>query len=203
MKKSLQLNFFPGFYETVFESCDTDYYAIRQELEYFQEENPNLTVDDLDFNFKDYRRDIINAFIDEWKASAPKDVVSNVEFDALDSPKYYNFRNDYLYGFVTFKDGWQDAMRKFMSENQEWLRDRIRREWSSRDGFISFMCNDLDYWGDYLFNEQDGRYLSSMIGYMMEIENPDICEHLEMATMEKIYDGLYVFVKNQETVESE
>lgn len=197
MKTSLQLAFFPGFYETDYESSDTPFYAIRQELEDIRtgeiEGDSDLTEDDFDFNYRAYEKDIMDNFIAAWKDHAPEEIVENVEFDELVSPKYYNYSNDELYAFVTFKDGWQDAMRKFMDENTDWLRDRIRREWSSRDGFFSFMSNDLNEWGNYLFVEEDSRYLGSMLGYMMEIAEPHVYDHLLMDTLEDIYEGNYVY----------
>ena len=200
MKQSLDLAFFPGFYETPLENCDTDYYAIKNELEYYQEMNPDLTEDDLDFDYEGYRKAIMEAFIDAWRDEAPKDVVENVEFDHLASPRYYNFENDDLYGLITFKEGWEDAMRNFMANNREWLRDRIHRQWSSRDGFVSFMSNDLNDWPRYLFNENDSRYLGTMIGYMMEVANPDVYDTLIMRTLDDVSDICYVRLKEKITV---
>lgn len=196
MKTSLQLAFSPGFYETDYESSDTAYYAIHQELDDIRtgevDGNPDWTEDDLDFDYQAYEKDIIDNFIAAWKKYAPADVVESVEFDELDSPREYNFRNDRLFAFVTFKEGWQDAMRKFMEDNAEWLREKIGKQWSSRDGFISFMSNAVGDWYHFLFVEKDERYLGTMIGYMMEIEDPEVYDDLLSETMRDIYEGCYV-----------
>ena len=197
-KFSLSLPFFPGFYETSLMNCDTDYFAIHEELDYYYhtEDGGNrmeLTADDLDFDYAEYQKDVIDAFIAAWKSHAPE-IVEDVEFDAIDSPRYYNFENDRLFCFVTLKKGWQDEMRHFIALNYDWLQERIHKEWSSRDGFISFMDNDIDGWGEKLFDECDTRYIGTMIGYMMIIENEDIYDDIISDTLENIYPCQYVFV---------
>jgi hypothetical protein len=197
-KFSIQMPFFPGFYETDLENSDTAYWAIKEELEYYTRdlitEHPEykgLTEDDLEFDYKGYESAIIDAFIEVFSDYAP-DFVESVELDTLDSPKYYNFRNDHLYCWVTLKDGWQDKMRHFIASNYDWLQKRVHDDWTSYDGFISFMDNDLDDWNEHLFKEPDSRYIGSMIGYMMSHENENIYDDLIMATLEDIYAGSYV-----------
>ena len=204
-KISIELPFFPGFYETIYFNSDTDYYAIEEELEYYQEseENPNLTADDLDFDYEEYTNDVTNAFVLAWKANAPKSVVENVEFEELDSPRYYNYRNDKIYATVTLTENWEEEMRKFMEENKEWLKERIKKDWTSYDGFMSFMENDYDKWVGELFEEQDERYIGTMIGYMMYKEDKDIINTLYYDTMDDIYAGSYVYLINEKDEEQE
>lgn len=203
MRISIQLPFFPGFYETDYETSDTSYWAIRNELEYYQrdlrDEHPEyqlLTEDDLDFDYRAYEKEVMDSFIAVFPHYAPE-FVTAVEFDELDSPKYYNFRNDQLYAFVELADDWKDRMRDFIRDNEDYLRDRIKKDWTSYDGFISFMENDLDEWDTYLFEDEDPRYIGSMIGYMMYRENKDVYRDLLMDTMEDIYDGMYVFITEE------
>ena len=200
---SIQMPFFPGFYETWFENCDTSYWAIKEELDYLTKdavyEHPewkSLTEDDLEFDYQRRRDDIISAFIDVWKFHAPE-IVDSVELDCLDSPRYYNFRNDYLYCWVTLNDGWQDKMRDFIALNYDWLKKRVEEDWSSRDGFVSFMCNDLAEWDEYLFTDPDPRYIGTMLGYMMLVENKNMAEDIAMSTLEDIYDGSYVSISKE------
>ena len=197
---SIKLPFFPGLYETPYRNSDTAYYAIKEELDYYQrdlrDEHPEyakLTEDDLDFNYKEYDDDITHAFVEVWASYAP-DFVKDVEYDCLTSPRYYNFRNDELYAYITLEDGWEDKVRSFMKENYEWLKDIIADDWTSYDGFCSFMENDIKEWDRMLFEEHDERYISTMIGYMMFRSNKDIYDDLVMDTLEDIYEGSYVFI---------
>ena len=195
---TLALPFFPGFYETHLESSNTAYYAIQEELHdyYHTEDGGNrmeLTEDDLDFDYREYEKAVMDAFIVAWNGHAPA-FVEKVEFDHLWSPRYYNFENDQLFCRVTLKDGWQDEMRKFIDKNYVALKERIYKEWSSRDGFISFMDNDIDGWDEKLFTDQDGRYVGTMLRYMMRSENENIYDEIIDETLEDIYTCMYVYV---------
>lgn len=200
MRISIQLPFFPGFYETAYKNSDTAYYAIREELEYYhrdlKDEHPEyqlLTEDDLDFDDEEYERDVMNAFIEVWAKHAP-DFVKSVEFDELDSPRYYNFRNDHLYAYVELADEWKDEMRQFIASNYDWLQERIHDDWTSYDGFISFMENDIDEWDKNLFEAEDPRYIGTMIAYMMQLANETVYDDILMSVFEDIYEGMYVFI---------
>lgn len=194
---NIELPFFPGFYESDLENGDTAYWAIKEELQYYQEECdtpcPELTEDDLDFNYSDYEKDIREQWADGWKDNAPEIVLSvrNIE---MTSPKYYNFSTDRLWADVELRDDWREKMRTFMKENAEWLKGRIKEDWTSYDGFCSFMSNDYEDWFDYIFEEQEERYISTMIGYMMYRENKNIRNDLVMYALEDIYAPSYAFL---------
>ena len=225
MKYNIQLPFFPGFYESDLKNCDTAYWALKEELEYYQKEyaynNPEeqaiyaqLTEDDIDFDDDRYEEDVRNAWVESFRGYLPEFVLSleNVE---MTSPRYYNFETDRLWGDVELRDDWVDVVRKFMEENSDWLRERIKDEWTSYDGFMSFMSNnfddlshdeDDDYWkGEkswywHLFSGQSDRfecYLSTIIGYMMYRENKEIRNDLVMDALEDVYAGFYVYITDE------
>jgi hypothetical protein len=225
MKYNIQLPFFPGFYESDLKNCDTAYWALKEELEYYQKEyaynNPEeqaiyaqLTEDDIDFDDDRYEEDVRNAWVESFRGYLPEFVLSleNVE---MTSPRYYNFETDRLWGDVELRDDWMDVVREFMVENSDWLRERIKDEWTSYDGFMSFMSNnfddlshdeDEDYWKCdkswywHLFSGQSDRfecYLSTIIGYMMYREDKDIRDHLVMDALEDVYAGFYVYITDE------
>lgn len=217
MKVNIELPFFPGFYESDLENSDTPYWAIKEELEYYQRDCDTpckeLSESDLDFDYKGYEEDVRNAWVDGFRERMPEMVLSleNVE---MTSPKYYNFSTDKLWADVELKDGWEDDVRKFMTENADWLRERIKDDWTSYDGFMSFMSNnfdnlahdeDEDYWGDkswywHLFSGKSDRfecYISVIIGYMMHRENKEIRNDLVMFALEDVYAGSYVFLTDE------
>ena len=224
MKVYIELPFFPGFYESDLENSDTSYWAIKEELEYYQNEyaynNPDeqaiysqLTEDDLDFNYEDYEKDVRDAWVESFRSRVP-DFVLSVEDAKMVSPKYYNYDTDRVYADVELRDDWMDAVREFMVENADWLRKRIEDDWTSYDGFMSFMSNnfddlshdeDEDYWGAkswyfHLFSGQSDRweaYISTMIGYMMYRENDRLRDDLVMDALEDIYAGSYVFITDE------
>lgn len=217
MKVNIELPFFPGFYESDLENSDTPYWAIKEELQYYQEECDTpckeLTESDLDFDYKGYEEAVRDGWVDGFRGNMPEMVLS-LENVGMTSPKYYNFSTDKLWADVELKDGWEDDVRKFMTENADWLRERIKDDWTSYDGFMSFMSNnfdnlahdeDEDYWGDkswywHLFSGKSDRfecYISVIIGYMMYMENKDIRNDLVMFALEDIYAGSYVFLTDE------
>ena len=222
MKYNIQLPFFPGFYESDLKNSDTAYWAIKEELRYYQEEyaydDPaeqaiyaQVTEDDLDFDDDRYEEDIRNAWVDAFRDKRP-DFVISIENVEMTSPRYYNFETDRLWADVELADDWMDTVREFMTNNADWLRERIKEDWTSYDGFMSFMSNNFDdlryddgddnwsgdkswYW--HLFSGQSDRfecYLSTIIEYMMYAEDKNIRDSLVMAALEDTYDGAYVFI---------
>ena len=218
MKVNIQLPFFPGFYESDLENGDTAYWAIKEELEYYQNDCDTpckeLTENDLDFNYKGYEEDVRNAWVDGFKEHMPE-IIASLEGVEMTSPRYYNFETDRLWADVELKDGWEDDVRAFMSENADWLRKRIKDDWTSYDGFMSFMSNnfyntsrddDEDSWSVdkswywHLFSGKSDRfecYLSTIIGYMMYLENNDIRNDLVMYALDDIYAGSYVSLTDE------
>ena len=224
MKFNIELPFFPGFYESDLENSDTSYWAIKEELEYYQNDyaynNPNeqaiyeqLTEDDLEFDYQGYEEEVRNGWVEAWKNNAPE-IVLSVEGVEMTSPRYYNFETDRLWADVELRDDWMDAVREFMVENADWLRERIKDDWTSYDGFNSYMSNnfddlshdeDEDYWGDkswywHLFSGQSRKlacYISTMIGYMMYRENKKIRNDLVMDALEDVYADSYVRITKE------
>ena len=192
---NIELPFFPGFYETDLENSDTSYWAIKEELEYLQNDCDTpckaLTEDDLEFRYEDYEKDVRENWAAYWKENAPE-IVLSMDNVTMWSPRYYNFDHDRLYADIELADNWQDEMRHFIVLNYDWLKDRIENDWTSFDGFMSFMSNDIDEWGDYLFKKQDCRYISTMLGYMMHRENKGIISDLVMYALDDICANFYV-----------
>ena len=212
MKINIELPFFPGFYESDLENGDTAYWAIKDELQYYQEECDTpckeLTENDLDFNYTDYENDVREQWVDGFREHKPEFVLS-IENVEMTSPKYYNFSTDRLWADVELRDDWMDVVREFMTENADWLRERIRADWTSYDGFMSFMSSNFDdlshdedenYWGDrswywHLFSGKSDRfecYIATIIGYMMYRENEEIRYELIMYALDDIYASSYV-----------
>jgi len=193
----VKMDMFPGFYETAYENCDTSYYATQNELDYWGDLGvEGLTENDFDFNFADYEKEIVNGFIEvsnsDWYRP---EIVKEFKYDHIWSPKYYNFHNDEIYAVAVLDTKWRSMMRKWMKDNKEWLTKRIREDWTSYDGFISFMSNDYDEWFEYIFKELDERYIGCMITYMM-VRNERVSElrmSICMAVMEDICAESYVF----------
>lgn len=213
MKINIELPFFPGFYESDLENSDTAYWAIKEELEWYQDEYHCEDID-LEFNYEDYEEDVREHWAEGFREYKPEFVLS-VENVEMASPKYYNFATDRLFADVELRDDWMDVVREFMTENADWLRERIYDDWTSYDGFHSFMSNnfdnlahdeDEDYWGRskswywHLFSGKSDRfecYIATIIGYMMYRANKNVRNDLVMIALDDIYPGSYVFLTDE------
>lgn len=221
---NIELPFFPGYYESILYSSDDSYWGIKEEVEYYHNDyaydDPeeraiyaNITEDDLDFDFEGYVKEMNDYWVDAFRSNMPEIVVS-VENVEMTSPKYYNFETDRLWADVKLCDDWQDKVRAFMDENKDWLRDRIKKDWTSYDGFASFMSNNFDdtsrdddenYWGDkswyfHLFSGKSDRwecYISTIIGYMMYRENKNIRDDLAVFAREDVYINSHIYITDE------
>ena len=80
-----------------------------------------------------------------------------------------------------------------MDANKDYLTKRIREDWTSRDGFNSFMDNNYDDWyKEFQKDDVDVRYIGVMIGYMMLLANENIYNDLIIDTLENFYVGEYI-----------
>lgn len=200
MKKNfeIRLPFFCGFYESPLYNSDTLYWETTEdEMEYWRErfDDETLTADDLDIDFPRFKEECAKEYMDVFfnNADCP-DFIKSMEFSEIVSPPYYNFETDKLYVNVEFEEDWRDKVKSFMDENKKWLTERIKEEWSSRDGFCSFMDNTYDGWYEELQKDDaDERYIGVMIGYIMELANKDIYDDLITDTLEDFYISEYIF----------
>jgi hypothetical protein len=208
MKFNIELPFFPGFYESDLENSDTSYWAIKEELEYYQNDyaydNPDeqaiytqLTKDDLEFDYAEYEKDVRDAWVKSFRSRVPEFVLS-VEDVEMTSPKYYNFETDRVWADVELRDDWMDAVREFMVENADWLRDRIKEDWTSYDGFWSFVPNNVDKF-EYEYYNKGERHKDMLIDIMLEwyfLEYIDFYDVLN-DTLEEDYMRIYSHVALQ------
>jgi hypothetical protein len=71
------------------------------------------------------------------------DFVSNIEFECIKSPKYYNFENDSINCEIIFDE---DKITEYLNQNFSLFKDYIKLMYTSRDGFISYHSNDAKDW---------------------------------------------------------
>lgn len=200
MKKNfeIQLPFFCGFYESPLYNCDTLYWETTEnEMEYWRDrfDDETLTADDLDIDFPRFTEECAKAYMDVFfnNEDCPG-FIKSMEFSKIVSPSYYNFETDRLFVNVEFEEDWRDKVKTFMDENKEWLTERIKKDWSSRDGFFSFMDNTYEGWYEELQSDDaDERYIGVMIGYIMYCANEDIYDDLITDTLENFYISEYIF----------
>lgn len=128
---SAALPWFPGFYETWLANLMDR--TIEQEMEETGEE-----YDDI---LERYSWKLaIDAISRAWVSAFAHFSDIPMEFDELQSPREYNFTTDRLFVRIP-----TDAIEKIaVTIDDRTLRETIRENHSSYDGFASFYSNDLD-----------------------------------------------------------
>jgi len=180
---------FPGFYDTAF-SPDS-----RIDDELYDCEGNNLLIDEYKtirfdvpcemgetvwecFDNKKYSDDVGVAICEIFENMC--DLVTDVKFDGIWSPREYNFKNDSIDCTITVD------MEKFIEwiyANKEWVREYIHNNFTSCDGFMSFHSNKFEDWE----NDSNGfiDLDSTKIGSLLDawcvqdkrIETTDYYEH--------------------------
>lgn len=105
------------------------------------------------------------------------DIIDQINCVGIDSPKYYNYRDDhYLLDFVV-NDQFKPILIDFAVKNQADFNTFLKSNYSSYDGFISFTANNFDQWLIDFEAERDqeiGAILSYLINCHVDF---DFIEH--------------------------
>ena len=210
MKNSfeIRLPFFCGFYESpLYNSYILYWETTEDDMEYWRErfDDETLTADDLDIDFPRFKKECAKAYIEVFfnNTVCPK-FIKNMKFSEIVSPLYYNYETDKIYVNVEFEDDWRDEVRAFMKKNKEWLTKRIGEDWTSYDGFHSFMDNNYnDWYKEFQKDDVDERYIGVMIGYIMLLANKRIYNDLITDTLEDFYVSEYIINVKEEKEDNE
>lgn len=200
---NVELPFFQGFYDSALLNDDMIYYELNDEdaLNAHRErfDDDSLTSDDLEINIDLYKMNCGRAFCYCLEGYLPS-FVDSVVFDKIVSPKEYNFETDSIYATITFNDGWRDEVVKFLEDYKFPMSIIIKDDWSDRDGFVSFLPNDIEDWIREFKEEKKPNELmvSEMLGYMTIDENPRIEDELVEDVLLDIDLCDYVQIKNSE-----
>jgi len=155
--KTINLQFFTGFYNSIHDE------AFDRELEYICEEN-NCTTENLNFtcDFQGYSKGYVNAVNNELDLS--------LEFEALESPKYYNYSTDKIYCKINEADIAKIASVIDTPEFLEVLKDTF----TSCSGFVSFYSNNITDWKAKPITEYDEIELGALLQAYMLINAPKL-----------------------------
>lgn len=151
---------FPGFYESILFNSDSEYYA-----------NEVLKDDDhpADYELKDFK-----GFTCEVSKKAADllheaivfedSIIQSIDFEALSSPRFYNFETDRLILKVKLD---QRKLELYCFKQEKNAFDQYLKEnFTSRDGFCSFIANNINAFKDqYVEENKKDRTLDIMIEF--------------------------------------
>lgn len=171
--QGVNLPFFYGFYNSQYENDYNIDEAIYGKSVYHNSKLGQKTVyGDFEFDSNSYRNTIVECFVHTLENHLP-DWVEAIENPELWSPRYYNFQTDKIYVTLTLTDDWRNKVVDFFEENAEWLRKRIKEDWTSRSGFTSYMENDYDLFLEHTMCEEP-LYISVILQYAIELNTEDL-----------------------------
>lgn len=189
--KDVELPFFYGFYNSQYENeYDVDE-AIENKMDYHNNKLGQATIyGDFEFDSNSYRNTIVECFVHTLENHLP-DWVESIETPELWSPCYYNFQTDKIYVTLTLTDDWRNKVVDFFEKNAEWLKKRIKEDWTSRSGFLSYLENDYDLFLEHTMCEEP-LYISTILQYAIELneekETNDMYEEITVETLENFYE---------------
>lgn len=162
------LEIFPGFYESLLYNSDTEYSANcgREEGE------PEREIKD----WAGFTNDVCKGITDVLRPILEREpFCTDVEYDGMTSPRYYNYSTDKLDIKMQLD---LDALKEWVLSDEE-RRDGfdkyLREKYTSYDGFMSFVENDID---DY-FEKSYEEYPDVLVDYYVLCEifdNPDVVD---------------------------
>lgn len=154
-------NIFEGFYESNLFNSDTEYY-INQLLQ--DEEHPEEV--EIDFNpyCEAVAKYVAGLLQDYCVLYRHDDVIKDIKYLSISSPRFYNYTTDKLNLEIDFN---MNNLKKFIKENKEDFNLYLKDNFTSYDGFISFIDNNYNDFMDKFYNDptEKDRSLNVMLEY--------------------------------------
>lgn len=217
MQIELNSKYFNGFYESIYLNSD-EFIDMEQED---TEELKELTGrQDLEViyeyeNITQYMQDVSkefnNLYIELILQELPAAIKDNKFFkfekiegsNLLISPKYYNYSTDRT--FIKVNTNLETLnLIKWYTLNKPEAQKYLIDHFTSRNGFISFIKNDLNYWKQTPAGEYEKIYIYALFDMFLTLEaGPEAVQELNYETAENIDKYCYVYpelyVNNEKT----
>lgn len=181
---------FPGFYESIF--CNSDEfidYEIEDKAELANEFG--ILEDDIEviYEYDDFKGEYMpdvcktyNAiYIDTIKECLPRDITEHEDFkfEIIDkdeiiiySPKYYNFSTDSCYSTVATNRKTLKMIKEYTLKLNG-VNEYIINHFTSYDGFISFISNDINQWKETDIEDYEERQLIALLDMLIALEGDE------------------------------
>jgi len=188
IKVETWLPLFPGFYNTLYE-MDTDrvLYDYNEDDDWHHEERKEkgytleqeIDYDDLEIENSNYENAVAKSFTELIEKELKK-YVKKITFQAVSSPREYNYYNDSINIEVEIDI---EAIQKYFEDSmiQSQFLDSLKAIYTSRDGFISFHSNNVDIWLQDINNLPNIDKIEHKIGSILDFI---ICNEIDMDELE-------------------
>lgn len=186
------LPMFPGFYETYLDPRNirlTEYIynkiKIRNNIYFLDLESDELEefLWNKAFQYKDYEYNIAEQYVDVvGRALLELNLIEDIEFQSISSPKYYNFSNDSINISVNISP---ERIRKKVEEHYSEIKERLAELYSSHPGFIPYYSYRIEDWEKETngFMDFDEHELGQILNLLLEIagyEKEDFLDEIDI-----------------------
>ena len=192
-------NGFMGFYNS-YDSLIDD--QIRLEIEDYRTcDNVELEYEDFSCNMSEFKKEVCEKWCEGLQELLGKDC--DVKYIDCWSPVCYNYSSDEVRFELSLDKQTIEEIVRFLYKNKE-VSEYIRKRWSSRDGFMSFLSSDAKEWGclieTYIESGEDKSahhnietYISLGVYYWLKYEKgKDVDNYLWQTIYEEIDFGMFV-----------
>lgn len=176
---------FPGFYESLY--CNSDEFIddeeeVKYEIEQYLSDDDKFSVEYEYINFTEYKIDVCKIYLEYYLMKIidvlPDKIVDNPEFKLIQieedtrviSPQYYNYVTDRCFCNVETNRFTLQQIKDYtlnIPEAPEYIRDHF----SSCDGFISFLPNDIEVWKDTDIEEYEENMLIALMDMLIYLKD--------------------------------
>lgn len=196
---------FPGFYESIFDSS-WDFIDEEAELK-----NKFAFIDksiDVYFEYEDfdeYKRDVCIAFMKEYVDKIcevlPYEItddenfifsLSNEKDIEVISPQYYNFSTDRCYCDIKTNVYTLDKIKNYTLQLDD-AQEYIKKHFTSYDGFISFINNDIEYWKNLEVKDYEENMLIALLDMLLTLDDEENIFDISLTVRENICQDWYVY----------
>ena len=178
---------FPGFYESIF--CNSDEF-FDDEFE-LQADLPDIVNDeklevcyeyeDFDAYKKDVSKTYLEYYVDKLIEILPPD--KGEDNVTVISPKYYNYGTDHCYCLVETNIQTLEMLKDFGLKHED-AQKYIIDNFTSYDGCISFIKNDIKYWKALSIEEyiEEERYIIALLDMIIYTNDLTAFEEIKLST---------------------
>lgn len=163
---------FDGFYESyssehlerILGISDDDYYQWDQDnpqkkgetdAEYNNRKDAHFDAIRDETDYTELQNEYAKAYVDAFM----EDNGIKLEFEKLESPRYYNFSTDRIFCYIE-----PDEVKRLVSiVDRKKLSELVKEKFTSRDGFSSFYSNDMKEWNIDAYLELDHNQIETII----------------------------------------
>lgn len=197
---------FPGFYESIF--CNSDeFWDDENEMKFEIEELISSKNFEVEYEYKDfnkYKLDVgakyMEYYVEKLLEVLPDDITEHEDFvfeiientNSITSPKYYNYDTDHCWCEI-------ETNRKTLKLIKEYtlrldgVQEYLRKHFTSRDGFISFIPNGINVWKETDIEDYEENMLIALLDMLISLSDCTAFDNIKYSTFYDVDKYYYAY----------